>query len=194
MSPDDEENISDEDEALAAIEDIAAGDNGVIEVVMGEGQAEDEEMDEDDEEGPSGDESSENHDQHHQLEIMDEDGNPIDDDGASGWESESAAHVDEEEDGDEEDEDDDVEEIDYEAAAQDLDEEDHVHNILQMAPDDLALEIGAFTTENYLDEEAGEDGESFLQRYFWPLLYAVPDSLTLYGIEDEGGRGGGGGN
>lgn len=118
MSEDGEENISDDDdEELGEMGEIEGlpGDPGVVEVIMGE----DEDMDEDDEDDESSDDeddegSEDMDDDEDRIEIVDDEGNPLDDDGASGWESET-----DDEDDDEDDEDD---EFDYEVAAQGLDE------------------------------------------------------------------------
>ncbi|KAI1869310.1 uncharacterized protein JN550_005940 [Neoarthrinium moseri] len=82
------------------------------------------------------------------VEIIDDEGNPVEDDGASGWESET-----DEDEGEEDDEDD--EEIDYEAEAQDL-EEAHMHGL-----DDVP-DIGRFgnlmrAIEEDEDYEGGDD-------------------------------------
>lgn len=158
VSGDDEDNISDEDEALAEIEDMAAGEHaGVIEVMMGD--EDEDEMDEDDEEHSDHDSEIEELDashHHHNLQIVDENGNLIEDDGESGWESamEDEEHEDEAEDGDED------EEIDYEAGAQGMAEHDHIERLLEMASDEFGAEGGGFN-EAYLDEDEAEDDGMF---------------------------------
>lgn len=119
MSEDREEDVSDEDEEEAELNGMGPieglpGDLGVVEVTMDEDDdEEDDEMDEDDEDGSEDDDelgSDDMDDDDDRIEIIDDEGNPLEDDGASAWESESV---------EEEDEDD---EIDFEAEAQDLDE------------------------------------------------------------------------
>ncbi|OHE97086.1 HECT-domain-containing protein [Colletotrichum orchidophilum] len=121
VSDDGEDGVSDEDEELGEMGHIEGlhGDPGVVEVIMGD---EDDDMDEDDDESEDDDMDSddmEEMDEHIDVveEIVDEDGNPLEDDGASDWESES-----------EEEDDEDEEDIDYEAEAQDL-EEAHMHGM-----------------------------------------------------------------
>ncbi|RYP40806.1 hypothetical protein DL767_001452 [Monosporascus sp. MG133] len=117
MSEDREEDVSDEDEEEAELNGMGPieglpGDLGMVEVTMDDDDEEDDdEMDEDDEDGSDDDDelgSDAMDDDEDHIEIIDDEGNPLDDDGASGWESET----------DEEEEDDD--EIDFEAEAQDL--------------------------------------------------------------------------
>ncbi|EMR65349.1 putative e3 ubiquitin-protein ligase ptr1 + rna transporter 1 protein [Eutypa lata UCREL1] len=118
MSEDREEDVSDEDEEEAGLNGMGPieglpGDLGVVEVTMEDDEDEDDEMDEDDEEGSDDDDelgSDGMDDDDDRIEIIDDEGNPLEDDGASAWESESV------------DEDDDDDEIDFEAEAQDLDE------------------------------------------------------------------------
>ncbi|KAI1083973.1 hypothetical protein F5B20DRAFT_361105 [Whalleya microplaca] len=116
-SEDREEDVSerDEEEDMGPIEGLS-GDHGVIEVTMEDD--EDDDMDEDDDEDGSEDDDLDSDDMDEaedRIEIVDDEGNPLDDDGASGWESET----DDEDDGDE---------IDYEAEAQDLQEAD-IHEL-----------------------------------------------------------------
>lgn len=117
MSEDREEDVSDEDDddvdlnGMGPIEGLP-GDLGVVEVTMGEDDDEDDEMDEDDEDGSDEDDELDSDamdDDDDRIEIIDDEGNPLEDDGASGWESDSV---------EEEDED----EIDFEAGAQELGE------------------------------------------------------------------------
>ena len=123
MSQDEEENPSDDDdEELHGMGPIGGlpGEPGVVEVIMGEGEHdhEDDEMDEDDEDEPTDDDEDEDEDEldsddmeeiEDRIEIIDEEGNPLDDEGASAWESDT----------DEEDEDAE-EELAFEAGAQEL--------------------------------------------------------------------------
>ncbi|TQN70708.1 E3 ubiquitin-protein ligase TOM1-like protein, partial [Colletotrichum shisoi] len=82
-------------------------------------------------------------------EIVDEDGNPIEDDGASDWESES----DEEEDEDDED-------VDYEAEAQEL-EEAHMHG---MEPGDIIdnLARAVMDPEDYEGDDMDDLGDHYI--------------------------------
>ncbi|KAI1381572.1 hypothetical protein F4677DRAFT_129916 [Hypoxylon crocopeplum] len=115
-SEDREEDVSERDEeeleGMGPIEGLS-GDHGVIEVTMGD-EDEDDDMDEDDEDGSEDDEldSDDMDEAENRIEIVDDEGNPLEDDGVSGWESDT--------DDDDDDDDDDGEEIDYEAEAQDL--------------------------------------------------------------------------
>ncbi|KAH8678184.1 hypothetical protein BX600DRAFT_377016 [Xylariales sp. PMI_506] len=117
VSVDGEEDVSDEDEDVEGMGPIEGlpGDLGVVEVTMDDDDDEDEDdeddMDEDEEMSDDDDLGSEEMDElANRIEIVDEEGNPVDDDGGSGWESDT------------DDEEDDDEEIDYEADVQDLDE------------------------------------------------------------------------
>ncbi|KAI5462186.1 hypothetical protein BGZ63DRAFT_354427 [Mariannaea sp. PMI_226] len=105
MSEDAEDNISDEDEELSEMGEIEGlhGDADIVEVIMDDDDDEDSE-DEDDEDDDEDDEieSEDMDDVEDQVEIMDEDGNPIEDDGNSGWES--ASQGDDEEPGSDDDE------------------------------------------------------------------------------------------
>ncbi|KAK1832134.1 E3 ubiquitin protein ligase [Podospora conica] len=126
MSQDGEDNPSDdEDEELGEMGPIEglSGEPGVVEVIMGENEDDDDDddMDEDDDDEPSDEDDDDEDDDldsddmeelEDQIQIVDEEGNALADDGGSGWES------DEDDEHDEEDE----EEMDYEAAAQDIDE------------------------------------------------------------------------
>ncbi|RGP79709.1 e3 ubiquitin- ligase huwe1 [Fusarium longipes] len=116
----DEENISDEDEELGDMGQIEGlhGEPGVVEVIMDEDDDEDdsdEEIDDDDEV-----ESADMEDVEDQVEIVDEDGNPLDDDGNSDWES--ASHDDDEDEDQEED---------------DLEYDGHVHEEHMHMPGDI---------------------------------------------------------
>lgn len=122
-SEDREEDVSERDEeeeleGMGPIEGLA-GDHGIIEVTMGEDDEDDDDDmddDDDDEDGSEDDDldSDEMDETEDRIEIVDDEGNPLEDDGVSGWESET--------DDEEEDDDDDGEEIDYEAEAQELQE------------------------------------------------------------------------
>ncbi|KAI1745403.1 hypothetical protein F4680DRAFT_465373 [Xylaria scruposa] len=119
-SEDREEDVSDrEDEDLEGMGPIEglSGEPGVIEVTMEDDEDVDE-MDEDDEEDESDEEedSDEMDDVEDRIEIVDDEGNPLDDDGASDWESEPDDGADEEA------------EVDYEGEAQDLQEAD-IHDL-----------------------------------------------------------------
>ncbi|KAI2778874.1 hypothetical protein F4815DRAFT_446928 [Daldinia loculata] len=119
-SEDREEDVSERDdeelEGMGPIEGLS-GDHGVIEVTMDDDDDEDDDMDEDDEDGSEDDDlDSEDMDEtEDRIEIVDDEGNPLEDDGVSGWESDT-------DDEEEDDDDDDIEEIDYDAEAQDLQE------------------------------------------------------------------------
>ncbi|KAH6900081.1 hypothetical protein B0T10DRAFT_14649 [Thelonectria olida] len=97
MSEDAEDNISDEDDLgeMGEIEGLH-GEPGVVEVIMDEDDDEDsEDDDEDDSEDDDDADSADMEDIEDHVEIVDEDGNPIEDDGNSGWES--ASHGDDHE-------------------------------------------------------------------------------------------------
>ncbi|KAJ1337926.1 E3 ubiquitin-protein ligase HUWE1 [Microdochium nivale] len=100
---DPEEDISEDDEdeddmaGMGPIEGLP-GDLGVVEVTMDdEDEDEDDEMDEDDDEDSDDDEddSDDMDGVEDRLEIVDEEGNPLEDDNASGWESPSDEDEDE---------------------------------------------------------------------------------------------------
>ncbi|KAI1471425.1 uncharacterized protein F4812DRAFT_455535 [Daldinia caldariorum] len=111
------ENEDDELEGMGPIEGLS-GDHGVIEVTMDDDDDDDEDddMDEDDEDDSEDDDldSDDMDETEDRIEIVDDEGNPLEDDGVSGWESDT--------DDEEEDDDEDVEEIDYDAEAQELQE------------------------------------------------------------------------
>jgi E3 ubiquitin-protein ligase HUWE1 len=128
MSEDGEEDVSDEDEELGDMGPIEGlpGDPEVVEVLMGEdddddpdGEDMDEDEDEDDEEDEDEDAES---DMDEQMEIVDDEGNPIEDDGASGWESDGGENDDDDE-GEDGGEGADGQELDFEAAAHDFEDE-----------------------------------------------------------------------
>ncbi|KAK4115750.1 hypothetical protein N656DRAFT_795455 [Canariomyces notabilis] len=166
MSEDEEENPSDEDEEelgeMGEIEGLP-GEPGVVEVIMGENDDEDEDMDEDDEDEASDEEDEDEMDSddmeevEDQVEIVDEEGNAIEDDGASGWESET----------DENEED--QEELDYEAEVQHIVREMtegmrpmRMPDILRAVVDGDDLDgedIHDDFDERFLDEPAEDDDE-----------------------------------
>jgi E3 ubiquitin-protein ligase HUWE1 len=123
---DDEDNISDEDEGLSEMGEIEGlhGDPGVVEVIMDDDDEDDDDDSDDDDDEDDEVDSADMEDVEDRVEIVDEDGNLIDDDGESGWESETSV---------EEDEGPEVDDIDYEAEAQEEDEA-HLHG---MGPGDL---------------------------------------------------------
>ncbi|PHH90608.1 hypothetical protein CDD83_3167 [Cordyceps sp. RAO-2017] len=157
ISDDGEDNIS-EDEELSGMGEIEGlhGEPGVVEVIMDDDDDDTGDDDDDDEM-----DSADMEDVEDRVEIVDEDGNPIEEDGDSGWESESDV---------EEDEDQEAEDLDYEGAGQDEDEV-HMHD---MAPGDLldnmaraimgdndGYEPELGLDDHYLDEahDEGEDEE-----------------------------------
>lgn len=119
---DGEDNISDEDEELSEMGEIEGlhGDPGVVEVIMEDDDDDDDDDSDDDEDDDDDVDSADMEDMEDQVEIVDEDGNPLDDDGNSGWES--ASH-------DEDDEDPDEDDLEYDADVH----EEHI----QMGPGDL---------------------------------------------------------
>lgn len=170
MSQDEEDNPSDEDDeelgGMGQIEGLP-GEPGVVEVIMGENDEDDEDMEDDDEDDEDSDEEEEEdemgsedmEDVEDRIEIVDEDGNAIEDDGASGWESET----------DEEDEEAE-EELDYEAEAQDIhealmhghgmDQLGRIPDILRTVVDEEELDGEDIQEleEHYLDDGAEDDG------------------------------------
>ncbi|KAK3344396.1 hypothetical protein B0T25DRAFT_326327 [Lasiosphaeria hispida] len=161
LSQDGEDNPSDDDDedigGMGPIEGLS-GEAGVVEVIMGEDD-DDDDMDEDDDDEPTDENddddlnSEDMEEVEDQIEIVDEEGNAIDDDGASGWESDT----------DDEDEDDE-EELDYEAEAQDMHEaaqmqEFHeARTLSQQFPQIIRATMGA-------DDMDGEDIRNFDERY-----------------------------
>jgi E3 ubiquitin-protein ligase HUWE1 len=123
---DGEDDISDDDEELSEMGEIEglSGEPGVVEVIMDDDDDEDDDDDDSDEDDDDDMESAEMDHMDHHVEIIDEDGNPLSDDGNSEWESESE--------GDDE-EDPEADELDYEAEIQD---EDELHGH-PMGPGDL---------------------------------------------------------
>ncbi|PFH60535.1 hypothetical protein XA68_10815 [Ophiocordyceps unilateralis] len=116
ISDDGEDNISEEDDELSGMGEIEGlhGEPGVVEVIMDEDD--DDTGDDDDDEDMD---SADMEDLEDRVEIVDEEGNPLDEDGESAWESES--DVDEAEDQEADD-------MDYEGERQD-DIEAHMHEI-----------------------------------------------------------------
>ncbi|OTB03559.1 hypothetical protein M426DRAFT_176277 [Hypoxylon sp. CI-4A] len=170
-SEDREEDVSENDEeedleGMGPIEGLS-GDHGVIEVTMEDDEDDDDDdMDEDDDEEGSEDDdmdSDEMDESDERIEIVDDEGNPLDDDGVSGWESDT-------DDDEEGDEDDDGEEIDFEAEAQDLEaaaaagirdiEDDDLGRFdsFMRAMDDDALDAPDDINGRYIEEE-DEDEE-----------------------------------
>lgn len=170
MSQDEEDNPSDEDDEelneMGEIEGLP-GEPGVVEVIMGENEDEDEDMDEDDDDEPSDEDDEEDEmdsedmdDIEDRIEIVDEEGNAIADDGGSGWESETDEEDDEGEDG-----------IDYEAEEQDLHEAlMHGHGMDQLGriPDILRTVVDGEDLdgddmqdfeEHYIDDGVDDDGK-----------------------------------
>ncbi|KAF9878931.1 ubiquitin-protein ligase [Colletotrichum karsti] len=155
VSDDGEDGVSDEDEELGEMGEIEGlhGEPGVVEVIMDD----DEDMDEDDDEMSEDDEmdSDDMEDMEDHLdvveEIVDEDGNPIDDDGASGWESEET---------DEEEEDED-EDVDYEAEIQATEEAARMHG---MEPGDIIdnLARAVMDPEDYPGDDMDDLGDHYI--------------------------------
>lgn len=167
-----DDNISDEDEELSQMGEIEGlhGDPGVVEVIMDDDDDDDED-DSDDEDDEV--ESADMEDMEDRVEIVDEDGNPLDDDG-SAWESDS----------DDDDEHPDGDDLDYEADVQ-AEDEAHIH---AMGPGDLLdnmaraimgedhdyePELMDGLDEPYLDEGHEDGGKS-------PYFMLSCESLTAY--------------
>ncbi|KAL2265492.1 hypothetical protein VTJ83DRAFT_6592 [Remersonia thermophila] len=173
MSQDDEENPSDEeDEMLDGMGNIEGlpGEPGVVEVIMGENEDDDEDMDEDDDEDlDEDDEDDDDEDEEDdedleemedRIEIVDEEGHPMEDDGASGWESET----------DEEDEEAD-EEHQFDEQAQDMHDLIHNHGLDQLnrIPDilrdvidgeeDLEADDAHDIDGGYIDDGGEDEGD-----------------------------------
>ncbi|XP_044724417.1 HECT-domain (ubiquitin-transferase) domain-containing protein [Hirsutella rhossiliensis] len=163
ISDDGEDNISDDDEELSGMGGIEGlhGEPGVVEVIMDDDDDDDTGDDDDDDDDDDEMDSADMEDVEDRVEIVDEDGNPIEEDGDSGWESESDVEDDEGQEGDE---------LDYEGEVQDVDEA-HMHD---MGPggllDNMARAImgddGGYEPElglddHYLDDahDEGEDEE-----------------------------------
>lgn len=161
---DDEDNISDEDEELSEMGEIEGlhGDPGVVEVIMDDDDDEDDEDASDEDDDDDEVDSADMEDVEDRVEIVDEDGNPIEDDGESGWESETSA---------EEDEGPEVDDIDYEAEVQEEDEA-HLHS---MGPGDLL--------DNMARAIMGGDEDGYE-----PELMEALDEHYMDDGHDEGGK------
>lgn len=160
MSQDGEEDVSDEDEELGEMGEIEGlpGAPVGVEVIMEDDDDDDDEDDEDMDEDDEGSEDDDDEDDDEigsedmddiedRIEIVDEEGNPLENDGASGWESET----DDDDDGDD-DEDDGQ---DYDDGVQDLGELANMPNPLMQ--DIMHEELG----EGRLLVEEGFDFERF---------------------------------
>ncbi|UNI20237.1 HECT-type E3 ubiquitin transferase [Purpureocillium takamizusanense] len=154
---DGEDNISDDDEELSGMGEIEGlhGEPGVVEVIMDDDEDDDDTSDDDEDDDMD---SADMEDVEDRVEIVDEEGNPVDDDGDSGWESESDA-------GDAEDPE--ADDIDYDAEVQD-EEEAHIHGLgphelldnmarAIMRGDNEGYEQDLGLDDHYLDE--GHDDE-----------------------------------
>ncbi|KAK4120885.1 hypothetical protein N657DRAFT_648684 [Parathielavia appendiculata] len=178
MSQDEEENPSDDEDELGGMGEIEGlpGEPGVVEVIMGENEDDedmDEDMDEDDEEELSDEDEDEDEDDDEdemgsedmeeiedRIEIVNEEGDAMEDEGASGWESET----------DEEDEDGE-EELPFDGGAQDIhDALMHGHGIDQLGRipeilrnvvdgEDLDAEDMQDLDEHYLDDGLDDEDE-----------------------------------
>ncbi|KAI0181996.1 hypothetical protein GGR52DRAFT_584430 [Hypoxylon sp. FL1284] len=156
-SEDREEDVSERDEeddlgGMGPIEGLS-GDHGVIEVTMEDDEDDDDDdmdEDDDDEDGTDDDEldSDDMDEAEDRIEIIDDEGNPLEDDGVSGWESDTG------DDEGEDDEEDDGDNIDYEAEVRALEEADI--NRLSRAEAD-ADRLGRFG--NIMRAIEGEDFE-----------------------------------
>ncbi|CAM1504763.1 Fc.00g023540.m01.CDS01 [Cosmosporella sp. VM-42] len=161
---DGQDNISDDDEELSDMGEIEGlhGEPGVVEVIMDEDDEDDDsEDDEDDDEV----ESADMDDIEERVEIVDEDGNPLDDDGNSGWESDSHDEDDEEPDED-----------DYEIELQ-HEGEGHVHHHMGsndlldgmaraiMGEDGYDPDLMDGLDDHYLDDGHDEEGKHFFCEY-----------------------------
>ncbi|KAF4984644.1 hypothetical protein FZEAL_220 [Fusarium zealandicum] len=150
---DEQDNISDEDEDLSHMGEIEGlhGEPGVVEVIMDEDDDEDdsEEDDEDDEV-----ESADMEDVEDRVEIIDEDGNPLDDDGNSAWESASDNEDDEDQDDDDLEFDADVHEEHIQMGPGDL--LDGMARAI-MGDEDFDPDMMEGLEDHYLDEAHDED-------------------------------------
>lgn len=156
ISDDDQDNIS-EDSEMGEIEGLP-GEPNVVEVIMDEDEDDDDDDDESDEDDDEDDDldSDDMEDVESRVEIVNEDGQPMEDDGASGWESEDA-------------EDEELEaDLDYEAEVQDADEA-HLHGLVPppagllnnmaralMEGDEYDPDL---MDEHYLDDGHDDDGK-----------------------------------
>ncbi|KAI1139536.1 hypothetical protein F5Y05DRAFT_411725 [Hypoxylon sp. FL0543] len=178
-SEDREEDVSERDEeedleGMGPIEGLP-GDHGVIEVTMEDDEDEDDDMDDDDDEDGSEDDDLDSDDMDEtddRLEIVDDEGNPLEDDGVSGWESDT-------DDDEDEDDDDEGEEIDYEAEAQDLEEAADLRDLDDDGLsrfDNIMRAIGeedfdrADDLNGHYMEDEDEDGNFHNRNYLVPAL------------------------
>lgn len=160
---DGEDDISDEDEDLSGMGEIEGlhGEPGVVEVIMDDDEDDEENSDEDDEDDMD---SADMEDVEDRVEIVDEDGNPLEEDGDSGWESESDV---------EEDDDPDQDALDYDAEVQE-EEEAHMHGMgagdlldnmaRAIMGDDGGYDQGLGLDDHYLDDDH-EDGGMLKQLF-----------------------------
>ncbi|KAG6197774.1 hypothetical protein E4U10_007863 [Claviceps purpurea] len=143
---DGEDDISDEDEELSGMGDIEGlhGEPGVVEVIMDD-EDDDEGEDDDDSEDDEDDgmDSADMEDVEDRVEIVDEDGD-------SGWESES--DIDEDEAGEDDD-------LGYDAEAQDEEEEAIIHS---MGPTNLLTDMA----RAIIADEGGYEPEPALDDHF----------------------------
>lgn len=162
ISEDAEDNISDDDEELSEMGEIEGlhGEPGVVEVIMDEDEddSDDDEDDEDDDDV----ESADMEDVENEVEIVDEDGNPIEDDGNSGWES--ASHDDDE--GQDSGEDQGDDELDFEGGVHEQrihinpDLIDGVRAMIEVGGGfDYDPDLMDGIEEHYLDDGHDEDGK-----------------------------------
>ncbi|RCI16673.1 hypothetical protein L249_2219 [Ophiocordyceps polyrhachis-furcata BCC 54312] len=149
ISEDGEDNISEDDElsGMGEIEGLH-GDPGVVEVM----EEDDDDTADDDEDDDEEMDSADMEDLEDRVQIVDEEGNPLEDDGESAWESESDV---------EEVEDQEADDIDYEGEGQD-EMEAHLHDI---GPggllDDMARVI--MGQDDGYEPELDVDNEHFLE-------------------------------
>jgi E3 ubiquitin-protein ligase HUWE1 len=156
---DGEDDISDDDEELGGMGEIEGlhGEPGVVEVIMDDDEDEEDDSDDDDDDDMD---SADMEDVEDRVEIVDEDGNPLEEDGDSGWESES----DIEEDGDP-----DQDALDYDAEVQE-EEEAHMHamepselldNMARaIMGDDGGYDPDLGLDDHYLDDDHDDGGMS----------------------------------
>ncbi|KND94357.1 E3 ubiquitin-protein ligase TOM1-like protein [Tolypocladium ophioglossoides CBS 100239] len=180
ISNDGEDNISDEDEELSGMGEIEGlhGEPGVVEVIMDEDEDDDDTSDDEDDDEM---ESADMEDVEDRVEIVDEDGNPIEEDGDSGWESESDV---------EDDEDPEADDLNYEEEVQDEDEA-HIHGLgagdlldnmaRAIMGDDDGYEPELGLEDHYLDDghDEGEDDDDEEdiedEEYIYDDVYPLDD-------------------
>ncbi|KKY30685.1 putative e3 ubiquitin-protein ligase [Diaporthe ampelina] len=215
MSQDGEEDVSDDEEELGEMGQIEGlpGDPVGVEVIMDDDDDDedddDEDMDEDDELSDDDDDGEDDEvgsedmddmdDMEDRIEIVDEEGNPLDDDGGSGWESET----DDEDEGDEE-----GEGQAYEDGVHDLDElanmPNPLHELQELMQDDhadghhhhhiLAEEGFNFGGDRYDDEAEDDDDEDEQVDVDDDYIYDYPSIAgrtphLSFQIQGPGGRG-----